>query len=288
MTRIAHSHPPMLTNAFTAHTPSDTSNNDASINTQPLSRKKRGIAETANLWPQNSTLKISLYGLDEKTKKLIKEEASKLLPHINLKFEFTDERGGDIRVTLFKGTWSAVGTEAKTLPVDEPTLSFDRGLIDTPEDRGLIKHEFMHALGVHHEHQHPDRVLPPEVQLEYENLKQRVDALERKKEGAIKSGDKWDLKNAEKELKPLKEKLEQMTRDKINIINPDTSTLTDYDPGSITGYWPTPRTEELSDGDKELLRLLYPPNTAPSEAHTIIAPLPLATTLIRFLIEEAN
>lgn len=123
MTRIAHSQPPMLTNAFTAHTPRDTSNNDASINTQPLSRKKRGIAETANLWPQNSTLKISLYGLDEKTKKLIKEEASKLLPHINLKFEFTDERGGDIRITLFKGTWSAVGTEAKTLPVDEPTLS---------------------------------------------------------------------------------------------------------------------------------------------------------------------
>jgi len=59
------------------------------------------------------------------------------------------------------GDWSVVGTLAHKEPLDKPTMNLQsvKGspLEATEEERGIILHEFGHALGLHHEHQSPAR-----------------------------------------------------------------------------------------------------------------------------------
>ncbi|OYQ21045.1 peptidase M12 [Pseudomonas mandelii] len=89
-------------------------------------------------------------------------------PHVNLKFEFielddNDELyDGDIRILLshFKdGAGSSViGTDARDILPHLPTM-----ILGTDYQSSFFTvaamHEFGHALGVEHEHQHPDAPL---------------------------------------------------------------------------------------------------------------------------------
>jgi Astacin (Peptidase family M12A) len=63
----------------------------------------------------------------------------------------------DIRVSFVgSGYWSYVGTQAKDISAYKQTLNLeglDREL--TPADKGVILHEFGHAIGFEHEHQSP-------------------------------------------------------------------------------------------------------------------------------------
>lgn len=88
----------------------DPSNNGA------LSRTKRGVASQTELWPQSSTLRISLMGMTQDQEKFTKDNINKWAPHVNLKFEFTNRNDGDIRVGVDNGSiggYSWIGTEAK-------------------------------------------------------------------------------------------------------------------------------------------------------------------------------
>src|SRR5258707_3344895 len=61
-------------------------------------------------------------------------------------------------------TWSRVGIEAADVSSNEPTLNLSDvsghesgGIQEGSKEYGGIMHEFLHTLGMHHEHQHPDR-----------------------------------------------------------------------------------------------------------------------------------
>jgi serralysin len=76
----------------------------------------------------------------------------------------------DIRITFTPGgSWSAIGNRGLTFPFPErrenvnmPTMNF--GWIDENEPetsiQAVVLHEFGHALGMVHEHQHPDVTIP--------------------------------------------------------------------------------------------------------------------------------
>ncbi|AZE93397.1 hypothetical protein C4J95_1271 [Pseudomonas orientalis] len=140
----------------------------------PLSRTKRGVAAPDRLWPQHSVLTISLLNMTKEQKDVIKHNINKWAPHTNLYFKFTDRPNGDIRIVAKNDTdnaWSMIGTAAKKIPLSEPTMSI--GFKRTPTDlAATIQHEFGHALGLRHEHQHPDRTLDlnkPNIHQEYES-----------------------------------------------------------------------------------------------------------------------
>ena len=75
----------------------------------------------------------------------------------NIDFDLA-EAGGDIRITTREnGNWSHLGTDARLRDPDTPTmcLSVLRGRYAVSRYRRVILHEFGHALGLGHEHQHP-------------------------------------------------------------------------------------------------------------------------------------
>lgn len=84
-------------------------------------------------------------------------------PHIGLKFNFGDTvtlQNADIRVRFQSsdGHWSAVGTDALDRPKSIPTMNIGADTLaklETPYLRGVVLHEFGHALGCVHEHQSP-------------------------------------------------------------------------------------------------------------------------------------
>jgi len=91
--------------------------------------------------------------------------------YCGIEFEFVTNFNADIRVGFYrnKGSWSLIGKQSNDLSVDVNTgssvfgkngISMNFGWFDnlTPEDefKRTIIHEFGHALGLLHEHMHPN------------------------------------------------------------------------------------------------------------------------------------
>jgi len=84
--------------------------------------------------------------------------------YANIKFSPIDDvKTAMIRIAFNRsgGSWSFVGGENTTIKVDQPTMNL--GWVDgadtvvSDSERGVILHEFGHALGLMHEHQSPLR-----------------------------------------------------------------------------------------------------------------------------------
>jgi hypothetical protein len=74
---------------------------------------------------------------------------------IRITFKGRDGNGGKWRL----GNWSAVGRDARKITdKTAPTMSFSPESRKAPNPE-VILHEFGHALGLQHEHQHPDRTV---------------------------------------------------------------------------------------------------------------------------------
>ncbi len=113
--------------------------------------RSRAIAIPSNLWPNGSRLRIRFVGGSAQHQSLVKQHAAQWTQHANLTLDFGDAPDADIRVAFADdGAWSYIGTDAKGIPLHEPTLNL--GWVD----EAVILHEFGHAIGLAHEHQHPE------------------------------------------------------------------------------------------------------------------------------------
>ena len=158
--------------------PLDDASQTSTIDAPTLSRDKRGIADAEALWPQFSTIRISLMGMTNEQEQFTKDNINKWAPYVNLTFEFTDGPDGDIRFVAnnnVSGGYSYVGTRAQTdVAADQPTgeIGFEGGLNEF--NAGTIIHEFGHALALLHEHQHPEHTLDynwEQIRQDYEDQK---------------------------------------------------------------------------------------------------------------------
>jgi hypothetical protein len=69
----------------------------------------------------------------------------------NLNIVFDDAPNADVRIAFDAGdgAWSYIGTDARQIPLDQPTMNL--GFLDG----GTAAHEWGHAIGLAHEHQNP-------------------------------------------------------------------------------------------------------------------------------------
>lgn len=175
--------------------------------------------------------------------------------YCSIKFEFVDRFDADIRVGFNQniGSWSLVGKNSGEYSYDITTgiilpgksgISMNFGWFDNftseEEFKRVILHEFGHALGLLHEHQHPN------------------------------SGIKWNYPKVYayyfQTLNWSKERVDEVVFQKYN----DNQTNNAYDPGSIMHYsipkeftldgYEVGNNTNLSEGDINLISTLYPKN----------------------------
>jgi hypothetical protein len=130
-------------------------------------------------WKPGRTITVAFLGGNADLHRNIEQVASEWSAHANITFDFgRDPTSGnyrawsakdkdykaDIRISFhqegdLKGYWSVVGIESRDRDIVKPNEAsmnlegFDQG---TPADwQAIVRHEFGHAIGLEHEHQHP-------------------------------------------------------------------------------------------------------------------------------------
>jgi hypothetical protein len=196
------------------------------------------------LWKPGRTIRIAFLGSPHPVvQEKIINYAQEWLSYANLVFEFVEGSEGDIRIstTSGEGSWSYVGTDALTIHASEATMNFGwlTPHTDDEECRKVVLHEFGHALGAEHEHQHPYAGIPWNREKVYQYYKESND---------------WDEEVTDINI---------FAKYSITQIN-----TTGYDPTSIMHYpidgeltdnkLTAPWNYELSAKDNDLMLKCYP------------------------------
>jgi hypothetical protein len=115
-------------------------------------------------WTNGRTLRVAFLDGDAALQDRVAEVAAPWVDAANLNFDFAGPaEEADIRVTfLGVGSWSHVGTDAKAVGSDQPTLCLGWLTAESSDDvvRQAVLHEFGHALGAVHEHDSPAGGVP--------------------------------------------------------------------------------------------------------------------------------
>lgn len=201
----------------------------------------RGVADPSRIWDRPITgplvLRVRfLDGIPAQHSEVL-EHARAWCEHAALEFDQSDAYDAQIRVSFApgRGNWSYVGTDAV-----RPDIGFAQASMNLADiDPGTVLHEFGHALGLEHEHQHPDTPL----QLNRQQILVEM----------TQPPNRWSV--------------EQVDRNIIDRFAPADVTVTPFDPASIMAYeippsWllggaALPRNTCLSSGDIALVSALY-------------------------------
>jgi hypothetical protein len=131
---------------------------------EELAQTERGVALRRYLWDKGTQLSVSFLNGTPRQRQRVTAYAPVWSIYSGVKLTFLPAPGGDIRISFDAGalSYSAIGMEATTLPVAQPTMTLAQMTDDLSDAqaRGLVLHEFGHALGLVHEHQSPAAGVP--------------------------------------------------------------------------------------------------------------------------------
>ncbi|WP_452231896.1 M12 family metallopeptidase [Lacinutrix sp. MEBiC02595] len=194
-------------------------------------------------WENGQTITVKFLDNDFELEKKIKRYAKEWEEYANIHFNFVEEGDSDIRISLVQNfeSWSYLGKECLKYPQNKATMNFGWFFNDTSDNeiRRVTLHEFGHALGCIHEHQHPKNQIP------------------------------WDEKAVMRVYQAVHKWSEEQIRHNIfNQFPPEQLSNSEYDSNSIMHYFfpkiltldkrEFKENFELSEKDKKFIGICYP------------------------------
>ncbi len=126
----------------------------------PAAIERFGALLTGKRWRNGRRLLIRHLDGDAAIHAKVERYAKVWEQFANLKLDFGEYHESQIRISyrLDDQSWSYVGTDALSVSQDEHTMHFGwlKPETEDSEVERVVVHEFGHALGLIHEHQHPE------------------------------------------------------------------------------------------------------------------------------------